>query len=114
MLPFIPVQTAMMLALLGIGMAFGPAYTTLMGYFFSNAHKDKSGAMGGVQGSFFNAAVSGGYGLLALASSLVNPAFPALLAALGVFYLLAGVIFWNGPKLLPGLPKNLFHPKKSD
>ncbi|MFH2201976.1 MAG: MFS transporter [Elusimicrobiota bacterium] len=112
MFPFIPATTAMMLAVLGIGMAFGPAYTTLMGYFFSNAARDKSGSMGGVQSSFFNAAVAGGYGILALATSLMNPAFPAFLGVLGVFYLLAGLLFFAAPKRLPGLPETLLEPKQ--
>ncbi|MDD5657562.1 MAG: hypothetical protein PHF00_09955 [Elusimicrobia bacterium] len=112
LLPFVPVQLALMLSLLAIGMAFGPAYSYLMGYFYGNAAKDKSGAMGGVQGSLYNAAISAGYGLLSLAAALMNPAYPALLAGLGLFYLLAGFVFWRAPKALPGIPPTLLEPKK--
>jgi hypothetical protein len=113
LLPFLPLQAAMMLSLLSIGMSFGPAYSFLMGYFFGNASKEKSGTMGGVQGSLFNAAVSGGYGLLALAASLMNPAYPSLLALVGAFYLAAGLAFWLAPRRLPGIPDKLLEPRDS-
>ncbi|MFA5140800.1 MAG: hypothetical protein WC728_16360 [Elusimicrobiota bacterium] len=105
---------AIMLSMLAVGMTFGPAYSYLMGYFYGNAAKDKSGAMGGVQGSLFNAAVSGGYGVLALAASLMSAPYPALLAIIGAAYLLAGLAFWGAPKKLPGIPETLLEPKKAD
>jgi hypothetical protein len=108
------IAPALMLSLLAIGMTFGPVYAYLMGYFYGNAAKDTSGTMGGVQGSLINAAVSGGYGVLALAASLMAAPYPALLAIIGAAYLMAGLAFWGAPKRLPGIPETLLEPKKAD
>jgi hypothetical protein len=111
-LPFLPVPTAMMIALIGVGMSYGPSFVSLISYFMGNASKGDMGKITGIQGAFFNAAISTGYGLLTLASGFVNPAFPALLAVLGVAYLIGGLIFWRAPKSLPGLPADLTQKKE--
>ncbi|MBI4387090.1 MAG: hypothetical protein HY551_06885 [Elusimicrobia bacterium] len=103
MLPFLTVQTAMFISLIPIGMFYGPSYVLLFNYFQSNAKKDNLGSMIGIQGAFFNAAISIGYGLLALAAGHWTPAFPALLAVIGTAYLAGEFLFWKAPAFLPGL-----------
>jgi hypothetical protein len=110
-LPF-GVGPAALIAALIIGLFNGPAYVAITSYFHRNAAQGNMGKMVGVQGSFFNAAVSTGYGLMALGVALLTPAFPPLLAVLGVFYVLGGLLMWRAPDILPGLPKTFLHPKK--
>jgi hypothetical protein len=112
LLPFLSVPTAMMVALIAIGMSYGPSFVSLISYFMGNASKADMGKITGIQGAFFNAAISTGYGLLTLASGFVHPAFPALLAVLGVAYLLGGAVFAKAPRLLKGVPAELLRKKE--
>ena len=109
----IPVSLAIMLSLLIIGMVNGPSYVALISYFHRSVNKEKMGAAVGVQGSIFNAAVSLGYGLIALGASLVSPAFPGLLAALGIAYIIGGAFLYFAPNKLPGFPKTRLYPKEN-
>ncbi|MBI3300098.1 MAG: hypothetical protein HYZ75_18175 [Elusimicrobia bacterium] len=111
-LPFLSVPVAMLLSLLAIGMFYGPGSVALNTYFSSNAAQANVGKMVGVQGSFFNAAISMGYGMLAMAAGLFSPVFPATLAVIGAAYLAGGALFSQAPKHLPGLPKTLTQPKE--
>lgn len=102
LLPGVGVSAALMVSLLVAGMVYGPAFVTLNTYFQRWASPDRMGPAIGAQGSFFNAAVSIGYGLVALAAAAAP--LPALLGVLTLAYAAGGVLFWLAPRLLPGLP----------
>ncbi|MBI4423361.1 MAG: hypothetical protein HY554_06520 [Elusimicrobia bacterium] len=106
LLPF-SAPAAMMIALLFIGMFYGPASVALGSYFGANARQSDVGSSLGVQASFINGAISMGYALLSFAAGLFTPVFPATLAAIGAANLLGGLVFWRAPKRLPGLPPDL-------
>ena len=112
LLPFLTVKTAMYLAMLAAGIVNGPSINALYTYLYRNTKASESSRVGGVSGSFFNAAVSTGYALLAIASGFLHPAYPAVLAALGVISLIIGGVFWHAPALLPGLSETLLEPRK--
>ncbi|NNN05804.1 MAG: hypothetical protein HKL90_07870 [Elusimicrobia bacterium] len=103
LIPFLTVKMAMSLALLAAGLVSGPNGVSLYTYLYRSTQARESSRVGGLQGAFFNAAISVGYALLTIASRFLNPAYPALLAALGVVNLLVGAAFWRAPKSLPGL-----------
>lgn len=109
---FLPLPLALSISMLLIGMFYSPASSTLFGYLGRNTRREMAGTASGIQGSFFNAAISIGYGLLTLASGLLDPAFPATLAALGVAFLVGGLLFWRSPAALPGLAETRV--KKAD
>ncbi len=98
--------------ILMIGLFYGPASTSLSGYFYKNVPSKESASMIAVQGSFFNGAISLGYGLTALAALLFSPVFPGLLLPMGILFAALGVLFAIAPRLLPGLPDSLLHRKK--
>jgi|GEM_PF-1758200 len=113
LLPFLTVKTAMYLAMLAAGVVNGPSLNALFTYLYRNTKPSENSRVGGVSGSFFNAAISTGYALLAIASGFLNPAYPAVLAALGVINLLIGGVFWRAPRALPGLAPTILEPKKA-
>ncbi len=106
------VGPAALIAAMIIGLFNGPAYVAIVSYFHKSAREGNMGKMVGVQGSFFNAAISTGYGSLALGVALMTPAFPGLLAVLGILYIVGGILMWKAPDMLPGMPKTVLHPKK--
>lgn len=103
LIPFLTVKMAMSLAMLAAGLVSGPNGVSLYTYLYRSTQARESSRVGGLQGAFFNAAISAGYALLTIASGFLNPAYPAVLAALGVVNLLVGAAFWRAPKSLPGL-----------
>ncbi len=112
LIPFLTVKTAMYLAMLAAGVVNGPSINALYTYLYRNTKASENSRVGGVSGSFFNAAISTGYALLAIASGFLNPAYPAVLAALGVINLIIGAVFWRSPRSLPGLSETLLEPRK--
>ena len=111
LLPFLSVPAAMMISLLAIGMFYGPAFVALTSYFQANAKQGNMGRLIGAQGSFFNSAVSLGYGLISMAAALMSPALPSLLAVIGAAAAIGGVAFWFAPRYLPGLPATMTEKK---
>jgi hypothetical protein len=85
------------------GFAYGPSFTTLISHFQNSARASNAGAVLGVHGSLFNAALSLGYAGLSLAASLHSPAFPATMLWIGAAIAAVAVAYWLAPKLLPGL-----------
>ncbi|PIP84339.1 MAG: hypothetical protein CO113_07030 [Elusimicrobia bacterium CG_4_9_14_3_um_filter_62_55] len=104
-----PVAPAVMLAMVVLGMFYGPSFTSLISYFHRNKDMKSMGRAVGVQGSVFNAAISFGYGLATLAASLFTPAFPSMLAVFGVLFILGGILTWRAPARLPGFPKDMIN-----
>ncbi|HAH08397.1 MAG TPA: hypothetical protein DCM05_18035 [Elusimicrobia bacterium] len=111
LIPFLTVQTAMMLSLLAVGMFFGPGQVSLNSYFQQNAGQGKMGSLIGIQGSFTNTAISVGYGLISMAAAALSPVLPPLLGLLAAAYLLGAFAFWRAPSKLPGLPSTMTRPK---
>jgi len=111
LLPFLTVKTAMYLAMLAAGVVNGPSINALYTYLYRNTKASENSRVGGVSGSFFNASISTGYALLAIASGFLNPAYPAVLAALGVINVLIGGVFWRATSSLPGLAPTLLEPR---
>jgi hypothetical protein len=107
MLPFMSVQTALFLSMLIYGLFTGPSSVAFTRYQQENTRKSDLGKIFGIGSSFFNTFNSFGYGLLALAASLVTPAFPALLLPISIVYLAGGLVFWRAPKSMPGLPDSV-------
>jgi hypothetical protein len=101
------VSVLLPVSLLVAGMFYGPAFMALNTYFQRWVHKDHMGPAIGAQGSFFNGAISLGYGLVAAAAGLLAQPLPGLLGVLCVFFAAAGVLFWTAPRWLPGLPGEL-------
>lgn len=102
---FLPAETLMYASLLLAGMAYGPAMVALSSMFQRAFSAKVLGKMIGVQGSFFNAAISIGIGLSVAVYGALNPAFPALLAVFGGAYALLGALFFFAPRSLPALPE---------
>ncbi|MBI3552256.1 MAG: hypothetical protein HY077_07040 [Elusimicrobia bacterium] len=111
LIPFLTVKTAMLLALLAAGVVNGPNFVSLISYLMGNTERSENSKVTGVQGAFFNAAISTGYALLTIASGFLNPAYPAVLAILGLANLAIGAVFWRAPGHLPGLAPTNFIPK---
>lgn len=112
LLPFLSVKTAMYLALLSVGLFNGPSFVSLISYMMRNTLPAESSNVQGIQGSLFNAAISGGYALLTIVSGFINPAYPAVLGLLGVVSAALGILFWRAPKGLPGLSTRLIEPRR--
>ncbi|MCX5794378.1 MAG: hypothetical protein NTY77_02630 [Elusimicrobia bacterium] len=106
LIPFISVQTALFLTMLVYGMFTGPAMVSFSNYLQTNSRKSDLGKVFGTSSSFFNTFNSFGYGALALAAGLLNPAFPALLLPIGLAYAAGAALFWRAPKSMPGLPES--------
>jgi hypothetical protein len=98
---------ALTVSLLAAGMVYGPAFVALNTTFQRWVSPDKMGPSIGAQSSFFNGALSLGYGLIALAASFAP--LPGLLGWMTVAYAALGVLFWLAPRFLPGLPSTMFH-----
>jgi hypothetical protein len=111
LIPFLTVKTAMLLSLLAAGFVNGPNFVSLISYLMSNTERSENSKVTGVQGAFFNAAISIGYGLLTIASGFLNPAYPAVLAILGIINALIGGFFWRTASRLPGLSPTIFKPR---
>jgi MFS family permease len=99
------------LSVVGIGLFLGAAVAALSGYFQKNARESNMGAFVGIQGSFFSAAISFGYGAFGLLGTLFTPVLPGILGPMTVVYLLAGVVYFLAPRFLAGLPDNSLHPR---
>jgi len=111
LIPFLTVKTAVFLSLLAAGVVNGPSFVSLISYLMGNTERSENSTVTGVQGAFFNAGISTGYALLTIASDFLSPAYPAVLAILGLANLAIGAIFWRAPKSLPGLAPAFFIPK---
>jgi hypothetical protein len=112
LIPFLTIKTAMLISLLAAGYVNGPNFVSLISYLMSNTERSENSKVTGVQGAFFNAAISTGYALLTIASGFLNPAYPAVLAILGIINLLIGGYFWRTASHLPGLSPTIF--KRND
>lgn len=94
-------------SLLMLGLFYGPGTVAVSSYFFGNVPREKSESMIAVQGSFFNGAISLGYGLMTLLTALVTPAgqklpeLGPLLWVLGPVFIVAGLVYTLAPKMLP-------------
>ena len=106
-IPLLPVPSAVMLSMLLIGMFYGPGFVSLNSYFQKNARQDSIGKVVGIQGSFTNAAVSAGFGIMSMLAAGLTQVLPPLLAIYGAFILFAAWVFWRAGKRLPGLPDTL-------
>ncbi|MDD5629177.1 MAG: hypothetical protein PHU21_08930, partial [Elusimicrobia bacterium] len=106
LIPFLSVRTALSLTMLAYGMFTGPAMVTFSNYLQANTRKGDLGKVFGTSSSFFNTFNSVGYGALALAASLFNPVFPALLLPIGIAYMVSAALFWRAPRSMPGLPQS--------
>jgi hypothetical protein len=111
LIPFLTVKTAMYLAMLSAGIVNGPAINSLFTYLYRNTQAKQNSRVGGIQGSFFNASISVGYALLTIASGFLSPAYPPVLAGLGLINLLIGGVFWRAPASMPGLATTFFEHK---
>lgn len=107
LLPFLTIKTAMYLSLLTVGLFNGPNFVSLISYMQRNTLPSESSRVQGIQGALYNAAISAGYALLTIASGFLNPAYPAVLALLGVIAVILGAVFWRAPKGLPGLSERV-------
>ncbi len=112
LLPFLTVKSAMSLAMLAVGLINGPGTVSLYTYLYRATKPGDSSRVGGIQGSLYNAGISVGYALLTIAGGLLNPAYPALLAVLGVVNMIVGAAFWRAPRSLPGLAPSWLIPRK--
>ncbi len=110
-IPFLTVQTAMFISLIAAGLFNGPSFVSLIIYLQRNTARSESSEVTGIQGSLFNASISAAYALITIISGFLNPAYPMVLAAIGLINVLIGMKFWNADKSLPGLPKTFFTPK---
>lgn len=91
-------------SLLGLGLFYGPAWVALTGYFAGQVPKSGGESQFAIQGTFLNAAISLGYGIMSLAAGFFKPAFPTLLTPLGIAFIAAGLaFFFLAPRLLQGL-----------
>lgn len=94
-------------SLMMLGLFYGPGTVAVTSYFFGNVPREKSESMIAVQGSFFNGAISLGYGLLSLLTAAFTPVgqklpeLAPLLWALGPVFIVAGLVYTLAPKLLP-------------
>lgn len=100
---------ALTISLLIAGMVYGPAFVALNTTFQRWVSPDKMGPSIGAQSSFFNGALSLGYGVISLAASFAP--LPGLLGWMTLAYGVLGILFWLAPRLLPGLPATMFHKK---
>lgn len=108
LIPFLTVKTAMLLSLLAAGYVNGPTFVSLISYLMGSTERSENSKVTGVQGAFFNAAISTAYAIVTIASGFLSPAYPAVLAVLGIVNLLVGGVFWRSPKHLPGLAPTIF------
>lgn len=111
LLPFLTVKSAMFLALISAGIVNGPNFVSLISYLMGNTQRSENSKVSGIQGSFFNAAISGGYALLTIASGFLNPAYPFVLGGMGLVNLLIGAYSWRSASRLPGLAPTILEPK---
>ncbi|TBR23159.1 MFS transporter [bacterium] len=100
---------ALTVSLLVAGMVYGPAFVALNTTFQRWVSPDKMGPSIGAQSSFFNGALSLGYGVISLAASFAP--LPGLLGWMTLAYGVLGILFWLAPRFLPGLPATMFHKK---
>ena len=96
------------------GLFWGPTYVTLISYFQKTAQQKSMGRMIGIQGSFFSAATSLGYGLLALTAGAFTPSFPFTLVPVGIVFLLGGLTFYFASRRVAGLGKKAPEPGSPD
>ncbi len=113
LIPFLTIKTAMLLSLLAAGFVNGPNFVSLISYLMSNTERSENSKVTGVQGAFFNAAISTGYALLTIASGFLNPAYPAVLAILGILNVVIGGYFWRTAGRLPGISPTIFKRKSN-
>ena len=105
---------ALFAAVLMMGVFLGPTYNALGTYFYKNIPAGKSEGTIAVRGSIFNGAISMGYAVMSLLTSVLHMGVPALLGPVYIACLLAGLGFLFLPKLLHGLPDKVLKDKKSD
>ena len=104
-------------AILTIGMFTGPVVASVSAYFQTQAREKDMGKHIGIQGSFFNGALSFGYGFAGLVASLIagrsalHTAYPGALVVTGIVFALGGVLYWFAPRHLPGLAPTVLKPK---
>lgn len=109
-LPAEVVKIGFLGSILLIGLVNGPSFISIKSYFERSLTKENNGKGIGVQGSFFNANISIGYGLLAVLAGLMG--FPAVLIPLGIFFLAAGGLLFFTSKILPNFPGRFLKPKQ--
>jgi hypothetical protein len=109
--PFLTVQLAMFVALIAAGLFNGPTFVSMIVYLQRNTKASENSEVQGTQGSLFNAAISVAYALLTILSGFLNPAYPMVLALLGIANMIIGSVFWRAPSKLPGLAPGFFTPK---
>ena len=109
--PFLTVQLAMFIALIAAGLFNGPTFVSMIVYLQRNTKASENSEVQGTQGSLFNASISIAYAVLTILSGFLNPAYPMVLALLGVANLVIGSAFWRAPSKLPGLAPGFFTPK---
>ncbi|MBI3299638.1 MAG: hypothetical protein HYZ75_15845 [Elusimicrobia bacterium] len=107
-IPFLSVQTALLLGMLAFGLFVGPASVSLNIYQQNNTDKGDLGKVFGTGSSFFNTFSSFSYALLGVGAAALSPAFPALFVPIGAAFLVTGFLFWTAHKRLPGLPPGFF------
>ena len=105
---------ALFAAVLMMGVFLGPTYNALGTYFYKNIPAGKSEGTIAVRGSIFNGAISMGYAVMSLLTSVLHMGVPAVLGPVYIACLLAGLGFLFLPKLLHGLPDKVLKDKKSD
>ncbi|MFA6002623.1 MAG: hypothetical protein WC881_01000 [Elusimicrobiota bacterium] len=95
---------ALFMAILMIGLFYGPASVALSSYFIKNTPKGEAENVIGVQGSAFNAAISLGFGVVSAVAGRYNPTLPGLMIPLSIAFVLVGLAFLIAPRFMPGLP----------
>ncbi len=97
----------LLLGAVAMGFSYGAGNNALYKYFYGSVPKGVAmGQAMGVQGSFFNGALSLGYGILSLMA--LKWAFPAMFLPMGALFAASAALFLLAPKLLPGLTGPLF------
>ncbi len=111
-LPFLTVKTAMLISLFVVGLVNGPGFVALISYLQRNTASAENSRVIAIQSAISGATISAAYALVTIASSFLEPAYPAVLAGIGILNLFVGSLFWRAPKNLPGLsPTFLVAPK---
>lgn len=103
---------ALLAGLVAFGYFMGPMISNLFAYVGRRAPANQVGAVFGVQGSLFNAAISLGIGSVSLLAGLFTPSFPPTLLAVGLLGLAAGAVYFLVARTMPGLSAGLFKSKE--
>lgn len=107
-------EAALLAGLVSFGFFLGPATVSLFSYIQRRAPSDKIGAIMGIQGSLFNAAISLGIGTVTALTGLFSPVFPPAMYAVAILGAAIGAIYFLVSRTMPGLSKDRFYKKPKE